>query len=107
MENFVKEPMGIGVGSGKFLRLSGGTHVTAASHNEVGRLIEEHGAIGILILIGLIILPFINAWQANNFQRAFLFSFFLFWFLTINHSAMRIAFPGFIYALSLMKVKDE
>lgn len=107
MKNFVKKPMGIGVGSGKFLRLSGGSHVTAASHNEVGRLIEEHGAIGIIILIGLIFLPFINAWRANNFQRAFIFAFFLFWFLTINHSAMRIAFPGFIYALSLMKVQNE
>jgi hypothetical protein len=33
--------------------------------------------------------------------RAFLASFLIFWFLTINHSAMRIAFPGFIYGLSV------
>jgi hypothetical protein len=33
--------------------------------------------------------------------RAFLGSFLIFWFLTINHSAMRIAFPGFIYGLSV------
>ena len=34
-----------------------------------------------------------------------LIPFFLFWFLTINHAALRIAAPAFIYALSLIKVK--
>jgi hypothetical protein len=33
-----------------------------------------------------------------------MFPFLLFWFLTINHAAMRIAAPAFIYALSLLKV---
>jgi hypothetical protein len=107
MKNFVKNPLGIGVGSGKFKRLKGDAHVTAASHNEFGRLIEEHGIIGILILIGLIILPLINLSDSNGYQRGYIISFLLLWFLTINHSAMRIAFPGFIYALSLIKIIDE
>jgi len=38
--------------------------------------------------------------------RAFLIAFYLFWFLTINHSAMRVAFPGWIYGLSLIQLID-
>lgn len=102
--SFVENPLGIGVGNGKYKRQGTAGHVTAASHNEVGRLIEEHGIIGFLILILLIILPLINYWHGNNYHRAFTTAFYLFWFLTINHSAMRIAFPGFIYGLSLINV---
>jgi hypothetical protein len=43
--------------------------------------------------------------------RAFLSAFLIFWFLTINHSAMRVAFPAFIYGFSLIiidrRVLDE
>ena len=41
----------------------------------------------------------------NNKQNIFVFSFVVFWILTINHAAMRLAAPAFIYALSLLKVK--
>lgn len=63
-----------------------------------------NGAIGIMILISI---PAWYFYKADNFQKAFISSFFLFWFLTINHSAMRIAFPGFLYALCLMKITDD
>ena len=29
------------------------------------------------------------------------------WFLTINHSAMRVALPSFAYGLSLINLKDD
>lgn len=35
------------------------------------------------------------------------YAFLAFWFATINHSAMRIAAPGFIYGLSLLNVTNE
>jgi O-antigen ligase len=107
MENFITTPLGIGVGNGKYKRQLSQEHVTAASHNEIGRLIEEHGVIGFIVLIGLLIIPLFHFWKGNNFQRAFCLAFYLLWFLTINHSAMRIAFPGFIYALSLMIIVDD
>ena len=107
LENFIKTPLGIGVGNGKYKRQLSDNHITAASHNEVGRLIEEHGFIGFIILLGLLIIPLINIWQEGNYQRAFCLAFYLLWFLTINHSAMRIAFPGFIYALSLIKITEN
>lgn len=107
LKSFAENPLGIGVGSGKFKRKSSGEKVTAISHNEMGRLIEEHGIVGLIILFWLLIIPFMNAYQGNNYQRGFIISFLILWFLTINHSAMRIAFPGFIYALSLIRITDN
>lgn len=99
---------GMGVGSGKYKRLED-TGLVIASHNEVSRLLGEHGLIGILILIILIMVPIINAWKQPPYAKAFLGAFFIFWFLTINHSAMRVSFPGFIYGLSLITItlKEE
>ncbi|TXD49136.1 O-antigen ligase family protein [Polaribacter sp. IC073] len=104
MENFLENPLGIGVGNGKYERLNQGEGVTGASHNEVGRLLEEHGYIGLLLLIILLVVPLFNFFRGNNYQRAFILSFYAIWFLTINHSAMRIALPGFVYALSLLNI---
>lgn len=109
LESFIENPIfGIGVGSGKFMRqekYSG--YVTGASHNEVGRLIEEHGLIGVLaivLLIGALINNFI---VQPLYFKGFVLAFACLWFLTINHSAMRIAFPGFIYGLSLIHIYKE
>lgn len=105
-ENFMDNPLGIGVGNGKYKRLEKIEHVTGASHNEVGRILEEHGYIGLLILIMLITIPMFNFFRGNLLQKAFIISFYSIWFLTINHSAMRIALPGFIYGLSLIRIED-
>ena len=105
--SFVENPLGIGVGNGKYKRQGVIGHVTAASHNEVGRLLEEHGIIGFIILLLLLGLPLLNFWNMDNYNRAFTTAFYILWFLTINHSAMRIAFPGFIYGLSLINITYE
>lgn len=105
--SFVENPLGIGVGNGKYKRQGAIGHLTAASHNEVGRLLEEHGIIGFIILLLLLSLPLLNFWKGDNYNRAFTTAFYILWFLTINHSAMRIAFPGFIYGLSLITIIHE
>lgn len=106
LDNFYKYPFfGIGVGNGKYLRASQGGEVVA-SHNEISRLIEEHGMIGVFALLLLFFEPLLNMYYSTNYQRAFLISFFLLWFLTISHSAMRVAMPSFLYGLSLIKIKD-
>ncbi|MDG2151643.1 MAG: O-antigen ligase family protein [Polaribacter sp.] len=108
LENFYESPiLGIGVGNGKYKRIESGKRITAASHNEMTRLIEEHGLLGILALLILLVKPLQNIYFSTNYQRAFLLSFYVFWFLTINHSAMRIAFPAFVYGLSLIKIDHE
>ncbi|PHR74585.1 MAG: hypothetical protein COA67_00480 [Lutibacter sp.] len=105
LEGLFKNPVfGMGVGSGKFKRLET-TGLVIASHNEMSRLLGEHGMIGVLILTMLILIPIFNAWQQPAYAKAFLGAFFIFWFLTINHSAMRVSFPGFIYGLSLIRIK--
>jgi len=105
LDSFYESPIfGIGVGNGKFKRLASGKHITAASHNEVSRLIEEHGLLGIIALFILLMTPLENMYFSSNYQRAFLSAFYVFWFLTINHSAMRIAFPAFVYGLSLIRI---
>jgi asparagine N-glycosylation enzyme membrane subunit Stt3 len=76
-----------------------------ASHSEITRMLAEHGAFGVLILLLLITTPLLL--YLGNKQHIFLLSFLLFWILTINHAAMRIAAPSFIYALSLLKVRFE
>ncbi len=91
---------GIGVGGSKYSRMEN-LGITAASHNEISRLLSEHGMIGLVMLFLLIIIPIRNALSQSYLAKAFLSAFLLFWFLTINHSAMRIAFPGFIYGLSV------
>jgi O-antigen ligase len=104
--SFYEHPLGIGVGNGKYERIKSNERITAASHNEVGRLVEEHGFIGFLLLLLLLIIPLFNFFSGNNFQKGFIIMFYMMWFLTINHSAMRVALPGFMYALSLIRITN-
>ena len=102
---FYSSPLvGVGVGGSKYFNENGIKSNTA--HDEIGRLIAEHGLIGIFLLIILILVPLPHILSQNYFVKAFLISFYLFWFLTINHSAMRVAFPGWIYGLSLIQLID-
>lgn len=104
-EMFFDNPIfGVGVGKNKEYREET-TGIEAASHNEISRLFAEHGLFGILALIILLFTPVIL--YLNNKQNIFVFSFMIFWLLTINHAAMRIAAPAFIYALSLLKVSFD
>ena len=108
LESFYESPFfGIGVGNGKYKRIESNIKVTAAAHNEISRLLEEQGLLGFIALLILLIKPLVNIYFGTMYQRSFLISFYLFWFLTINHSAMRLAFPAFVYGLSLIKIKTE
>ncbi|MFC4739550.1 O-antigen ligase family protein [Flavobacterium ponti] len=97
---FLDNPItGVGVGVNKQFReeLTG---IESASHNEISRMLAEHGVLGVINLLILLLMPIFLF--LNNRQNIFLFSFYMFWLLTINHAAMRIAAPAFIYALSLL-----
>ncbi len=97
---FYEHPLtGVGVGKTKEFRQAI-TGYETATHNEVSRMLSEHGLFGLLALIVLIVTPFI--FGMKNKTNLYLYSFFIFWILTINHSSMRIAAPAFIYGLALI-----
>jgi len=103
-ESFLNNPFfGIGVGGSKFYRARI-FNKKVATHNEMGRLLSEHGMIGVLALFILILIPTVHILKQPLYAMAFLSAALIFWFLTINHSAMRIAFPAFIYGLSIVKI---
>lgn len=103
LKMFMENPVwGIGVGKNKEYREEM-TGIVAASHNEITRLLAEHGFLGILAFTILLFTPLVLYF--NNKEHLFLLPFFIFWLLTINHAAMRIAAPAFIYALTLLKVR--
>jgi len=107
-ENFLEHPfLGIGVGNGKSDRLKSGNHITGAAHNEIGRMLEEHGLVGFLSLILLISIPLTGMRNKSNMSKAFTLSFYFLWFLTINHSAMRIALPSLVYGMSLINITTD
>lgn len=105
-ETFLKNPIfGVGVGKGVEARAEamGKTREqTHISHDEITRMLAEHGALGIIGLLILFFTPFF-LYLENKFNM-FLLCFVLFWLLTINHAAMRIAAPAFVYSLSLLNI---
>lgn len=102
IETFLEYPIfGIGVGRNMEKRFER-TGEIVVSHNEITRMIAEHGSLGILGLLILFGTPLIL--YLDNKYNIYLICFILFWLLTINHAAMRLAAPAFIYSLALLKV---
>ncbi|MFB9108029.1 O-antigen ligase family protein [Flavobacterium gyeonganense] len=103
LKMFFENPvLGVGVGKNKEIRAKE-TGIVAASHNEITRMLAEHGSLG---LFGLLILFFTPLFLfLNNRQNILALPFLAFWLLTINHAAMRLAAPAFVYALSLLLVQ--
>lgn len=105
IQMFIENPFfGVGVAKGSDIR-SEKMGYTVASHDEITRMLAEHGAIGILALMILFFTPVI--YYLGNKQNLYLFCFLTFWFLTINHAAMRTAAPSFVYALAILKVRFD
>ncbi|MEH1008517.1 O-antigen ligase family protein [Winogradskyella sp. ECml5-4] len=105
IEGFISNPFfGIGSSRAKDQRIEEeGQGVT--SHNEVSRILAEHGMLGVIILLILIIKPL--DFRSKHKQNYYFYAFLCFWFATVNHSSMRIAAPAFIYALALLNVTNE
>lgn len=102
LKAFYENPI-LGVGVGKSIEIrKEETGNDAASHNEITRLLAEHGAFGILILALLAATPIFL--HLGNRQNFFMVPLLLFWALTINHAAMRIAAPAFVYSLALLYI---
>jgi hypothetical protein len=104
-DTFLNNPIfGVGVGKSAEVReAETGDYTT--SHNEITRMLSEHGTLGIFALSILFFTPLFLYFE-NKFNL-YLLCFLAFWFLTINHSAMRTAAPAFVYSLSLLNIYLE
>ena len=102
IQTFLEYPIfGIGVGRNMEKRFER-TGEIVVTHNEITRMIAEHGSLGIFGLLILFLTPLIL--YLDNKYNIYLLCFLTFWLLTINHAAMRLAAPAFIYSLTLLKV---
>jgi hypothetical protein len=102
INSFLNNPVfGVGVGKGVEVRLAETGNGTL-SHDEITRMLAEHGSLGIVGLLILFFTPLV-LYIENKFNM-FLLCFVAFWFFTINHAAMRTAAPAFVYSLSLLNV---
>jgi hypothetical protein len=102
---FLNNPVfGVGVGKGVEVRKAE-TGDATLSHDEITRMLAEHGSLGIVGLLILFFTPLV-LFLENKFNM-FLLCFLAFWFFTINHAAMRTAAPAFVYSLSLLNVFFE
>ena len=100
---FLENPFfGVGAGKGTEIRTEQMGYLVA-SHDELTRMLAEHGMLGVLALLILLFTPIVL--YLDNKQHLYLFCFIAFWFLTINHAAMRTAAPSFVYALALLKIR--
>ena len=83
VDGFLQNPfVGIGASRVKDKRIQE-TGQKLPSHNEIGRLLSEHGLLGIICLLILMFKPL--SYRAVNRRNIFFFSFLAFWFATINH----------------------
>jgi hypothetical protein len=102
---FLRNPI-FGIGVAKSWELRQGTAgENVLSHNEISRMLCEHGSFGVAMLLILFFTPLFL--YLDNRHHIFLLCFLTFWILTINHAAMRVAAPAFVYSLSLLKVIRE
>jgi hypothetical protein len=103
INTFLKNPiLGVGVGVGAEIRKKE-TGTIVLSHDEITRMLAEHGSLGVVGLVLLFFTPLV-LYLENKFNM-YLLCFVAFWFLTINHAAMRTAAPAFVYSLSLLNVQ--
>lgn len=102
IDAFMDSPVfGIGVAKGLEIRKEK-TGEIITSHNEISRTFAEHGTMGIIALLIVFFTPIFL--YLDNKQNIYIFCFLIFWLMTINHAAMRLAAPAFVYSLSLLKV---
>lgn len=103
INTFFEYPIfGAGVGKGVEIRKKQ-TGIFVVSHDEITRMLAEHGSLGALGLLILFVTPLV-LYLENKFNM-YLLCFIAFWFFTINHAAMRTAVPAFVYSLSLLHVQ--
>ncbi|HMS64791.1 MAG TPA: O-antigen ligase family protein [Ignavibacteria bacterium] len=92
--------LGVGPGMASQYRyeISG---IETSAHIEFSRLLSEHGLLGLISILIIIIFPINYFFKLNNpDNKIILLLCTMFVFITMSHAAMRTAVPGFIYGLA-------
>ena len=99
--------LGVGPGMANDLRSSYGYGRIVAAHSEFTRALAEHGLFGIVALYCLIMLS-INGYLVTQSDSKYLLACMTtFSLLTMLHSAMRLAIPGFIYGIGFLIIMNN
>lgn len=104
---FAENPLGVGIGGSMHFRTIQFNN-PLASHNEFGRLLSEHGILGIIIIILILYKPI--KYYRNNRDidaKSLCVLFFIISMMTATHSAFRLAMPAFFYGLSFLKFSNN
>ncbi len=95
--------MGVGPGMAAEMRADYGYGTFVAAHSEFTRSMAEHGFLGFLGICSLVFLSFREFSVRNKQEKCILVCFASIAVLTMLHSAMRLAMPGYIFGLAFIK----
>lgn len=101
---FVDNPiLGIGVGMTQDTRIKyyNNPH---SSHTEYSRLLAEHGFLGVVALIILIVVPLRIFVHRKGYSKVFLIMFILYSLILLSTASTRTSLPLLIYGLGFIKI---
>ena len=96
--------LGVGPGVAGEIRADYGYGKFVTAHSEFTRVLAEHGLFGLLGLCTLIFLSIRENYYRKKEEKCILVCFVSVAILTMLHSAMRLAMPGFIFGLAFLKL---
>lgn len=107
LELFADNPLGVGAGRAKFERKTvGSDYDGVASHNEMTRLLAEHGYLGAIALALLVVMA-VQAvrWSNGSTDRVVAVGFVVWSSATMFHSATRLAAVGLVFGLASLRLE--
>ena len=96
---------GVGPGQANQLRKDYGYGKFVTAHSEFTRLLSEHGILGLLSILCIILMTLIDLKKRNREEKCIQLGLALLALLTMSHSAMRLAMPGFIFGLAFIRTR--
>ena len=97
--------LGVGPGVASAIRANYSYGKFVIAHSEFTRALAEHGLFGLISLTTLILLSYKESQFRIKREKCILACFTSIAILTMFHSAMRLAIPGFVFGFAFLKLK--
>jgi len=110
LKMFLMYPLaGVGPGKATELRQTLGFGRRVAAHNELSRLLAEHGLLGFIAICILFYFSFqlLFVGSISHEQLVFSTSCLAFSFFSMSHSAMRLAAMGFVFGMAFISINPD